>query len=443
MTAVAPDIVDRFAGHHDALNRAAPAPDWARTLRSEGLAAFRAQGLPTTRHEDWKYTNLRALHKRELVGTAERAPTGSDVRLPVVDGLDALRLVFVDGRFEAALSGLDALPDGIEVQPLAAGLAQPPAGLAEALRRAPDLDRHSFAALNTALLEDGMWLRLGRGVCVETPLHLVFVSRAGAALATHPRIVLDLAEGASLTLIEHYTGDDAAAGLTNALTQVSLGPAARLKHYALQEQGAATVHVAGIHATQARDSHYENHLINLGGSLVRNDLHVRLGDHGAGTLLNGFYLTSGRQHVDNHTRVDHLAPHTTSEETYRGVLSGRSRAVFNGKAVVHEGAEKIEALQSNRNLLLSKGAEVDTKPELEIYADDVKCSHGATVGQLDENALFYLLSRGLDPHTARSVLTFAFADEVIARLGHDALRRHVERQAAARLPDNDSIMELV
>ncbi len=438
------DIVDRFAGHHDALQRATSAPEWARGLRDRGLAAFRAQGVPTTRHEDWKYTSLRPLHKRELAGSAARRPADEPVTLPVIDGLTAHRLVFVDGRYEAGLSDIGALPAGIDVQPLAAGLALESSELADALNRAPDLDAHSFAALNTALLEDGVWLRVARGANVETPLHLVFVSRGGdTALATHPRIVLDVGDSASLTLVEHYAGDDDASGLTNALTQVKLAPAARLKHYVLQEQGTAAMHIAGTHVDQARDSHYENHLVNLGGSLVRNDLHVRLAEPGAQTLLNGFYLTSGRQHVDNHTRVDHLAPHTTSEETYRGVLSGRSRAVFNGKAVVHEGAEKIEAMQSNRNLLLSKGAEVDTKPELEIYADDVKCSHGATVGQLDENAFFYLLSRGLDPHTARSLLTFAFADEVIARLGNDPLRRHVERRAATRLPDNDSLLELV
>lgn len=445
MTTSSTAAVDRFATHFDALSKAAPAPGWAASLRDRGMAAFRAQGFPTTRHEDWKYTNLRPIQKRQFASAAgHRVEAGDSVRVPRIDGLAAHRIVFVDGCYEAPLSDDAALPEGITIQPLSEALARESDGLSQALSLTGRLDEHSFAALNTALLEDGLWIQVAAGAHIDLPLHVVFTTRTSdTALATHPRIVVTADDNSELTLIEQFTGDADAAGLTNALTQASLGQGARLEHYTLQEQATTSFHIAGIHVDQARDSRYESHLINLGGALVRNDLHVRLAEPGAETLLNGFYLVSGRQHVDNHTRVDHLAPHTTSEETYRGVLSGRSRAVFNGKAIVHPGAVKIEAAQSNRNLLLSSSAEVDTKPELEIYADDVRASHGATVGQLDENAMFYLLSRGIDRQTARSLLTFAFADEVIARLRIESLRRHVERQAASRLPDSDQIMEFV
>jgi Fe-S cluster assembly protein SufD len=274
------------------------------------------------------------------------------------------------------------------------------------------------------------------------PLYLACIAGPEGGTAVAPRIVIELGENAELDLVEHYTGGQGG-HFANAITDVRLAPGARLVHYRLEESAEDAFHIGGVHVSQARDSHYTSHVVNTGGALARLDIAVDLREPGAEAVLNGLYLAAGRQHLDSHTRVDHRAPATLSREEYRGILTGTSRAVFNGKAIVHPDAQRIEAHQANHNLLLSEGAEVDTKPELEIYADDVKCSHGATVGQLDSNALFYLLSRGLDPEAARELLTFAFADAVLADMAHPAVRRHAERRLVGRLPDSDRLREFL
>ncbi len=410
-------------------------------LRRDALERFARAGIPTRRDEEWKYTSLTALENASLTPARAddaRAFTAATVDGLAFDGLDAHRLVFVNGRYVPSLSCLGELPAGATLATLGEALADAPAVLEPFLAPAPNAT--VFADLNTAFMTDGLCLQLARGTVVERPIHLVFIA-TGAGLAIHPRNLIVAAAGARATIIEHYAGGDAGY-FTNALTQIAAADEASIEHYKLQEEGAHGLHIGGIHAAQARASRFTSHSIALGGALARTDITTSFDAEGCEATLDGLYVVAGRQHVDHHTRIDHAKPHGTSREHYRGVLDGNARGVFNGKVIVHPGAQKTDARQTNHNLLLSKAAEVDTKPQLEIYADDVKCSHGATVGQLDAAQLFYLRSRGIDAAVARSLLTHAFAREVIERIRLAPVRERLARLLFGRLPQGDLIREL-
>jgi Fe-S cluster assembly protein SufD len=412
----------------------------AAALRQAGFDAFEDSGLPTPRDEAWKYTSLRKLsrHAFRPAGPAD-APSPEQIAALSIEGLDAARMVFINGRLEPGLSDLEDL-GGIVALPMRTFLDQLGSADPDPIGTIADIGQHPFVALNQAFLGDGIVIRTVDGKAHERAIYLLFLSAPGGEpVAAHPRVFVDAAEGSQVTLIEHYTGFGGAANLTNAVTELSLAPAAQVDHYRLQEETTDTFHIGGLHARVLRDARFSTHNIHLGGALARLDIGVHLSDTGAETVMNGLYCVDGRSHVDNQTRVDHLAPHTRSDEVYRGIVSDHGRAVFNGKAIVHPDAQKIEAHQSNDNLLLSPDAEVDTKPELEIYADDVKCSHGATVGQLDADALFYLLSRGIDADVAHGLLTFAFAEIVARRMPLTAFRRRLERHLAGVLADDQLI----
>lgn len=416
---------------------------WMMAARQSALARFAAQGLPDRREEEWKYTDVSVLGRR-----ASLAPQPA----PTVPALDAAlhdsalpsagmqRMVFVDGHYCAELSRIVDLPPGVRLLSLAQMLdsgAELPRQLFE-----QEHEHTIFATLNNALASDGAVLLLAPDAVLETPLYLVFVA-SGGDVTSYPRNLVMAAAGARGTLIEHYLGTPETHSFTNALTQLSLDPGAEIAHYKLLQEGAAAVHIAGIHAQQAASSRFSSHSFALGGRLGRNDITVRLQGAGSQCTLNGLYLLDGRQHMDHHTRIDHLAPECRSREYYRGVLDGAARGVFNGKVVVHPGAVKTDAHQSNRNLLLSRQAEVDTKPQLEIFADDVVCTHGATVGQLDEEALFYLRSRGIDAETARALLIYGFAQEIIEKIEVPALRARIEQLVLERLPLTEPVKELL
>ena len=415
---------------------------WVRKAREQALERFRALGFPTLRDEDWKYTSVALIEKRHFAptaGTPEAVPEEvlAAHRFP---DLDADVLVFVGGRFAPQLSRLGRLPEGAMV-----------CSLAELLERGAEplipyfgseAPAGPFAAMNTAFASDGAFVHLRRGVKLPRPLHLLFIATGGER-AAHLRHLVLAEEGAEAVVIEHYVGVAGAVAFTNTLTQISVGPGAAVEHVKLQQEDGKTVHMAGIHAEQRRDSRFVSHSMALGAQLARNDIAVTLNAEGCEATLNGLYLVGGRQHVDHHTRIDHAKPHGTSREYYRGVLDGAARGVFNGRVVVHPGAQKTDAEQTNNNLLLSRDAEVDTKPQLEIYADDVKCAHGATVGQLDADMLFYLRSRGLGEVAARNLLTYAFANDVIKRIGLKPLRVRLEEFVVGRLPEGESIRELV
>ncbi|QJQ95285.1 MULTISPECIES: Fe-S cluster assembly protein SufD [Halomonadaceae] len=418
-------------------------PSWVAARRQAGAARFEALGFPTRRDEAWKYTDVGAIAKANfaLAQNAEFSPaTSATLVLPI----EAHRLTFVDGVFSSALSDLADLPGGVVLQPLSQAIDANHEAVGGPLGRLTGVEFSPFSALNTAFMEEGALLRLAPGTVVEKPIVLQFLSRANAEpVMSHPRILIEMGSRSQATVIEHHIGESEAANFTNLVEEIMLDRGANLTHYKLQEAPLGDLHVASIHVEQARDSHYISFNLNLGGALVRNDLVADLNGEGAQAGFNGLFYGQGRQHVDNHTLVNHNSPRTYSNENYKGVLDDRARGVFNGKVIVKRDSQKIEAYQNNANLLLSDRAEIDTKPELEIYADDVKCSHGATTGQLNEEAVYALRTRGIDEQTARGLLTLAFAGEVMEQVEVDAVAERVELAIAGKLPERFNLAGLV
>lgn len=409
---------------------------WLTRARQAGLERFAQTGFPTARDEEWKYTSVAAIEKRAFTPLPNGARTAMPLELNALafGRFPGHRAVFVDGRYSQALSSLGLLPPGIILESLAATLERAPEVLEPLF--GDDRSQTVFGALNTAFMADGLYLHLPRGAAIEEPIHVFFVATNENA-AIFPRNVIVAEEGARATVVEHYAGTHGVAYFTNAVTQIFATENAAVDHYKLQQEALQAFHVAGIHATQKRGSRLWSHSISLGAAIARNDISTALDAEGCEATLNGLYLARGRQHVDHHTRIDHAKPGGTSREDYRGLLDGASRGVFNGKVIVRPQAQGSDARQLNHNLLLSKDAEVDTKPQLEIYADDVKCSHGATVGQLDDAQLFYLRSRGIEEAVARSLLVYAFARQVIERIRVPSLRSRLEEVLLARLPHGE------
>ncbi|MFG6137721.1 Fe-S cluster assembly protein SufD [Halomonas sp. B23F22_10] len=418
-------------------------PTWIAARRQAGAARFEAMGFPHRRVEAWKYTDVRDIARTDfaLIDDAEFSPaTAAALTLP----LDAHRLTFVDGVFAPALSDLGNLPAGVQVLPLSQALEENHEAVGGPLGRLTGVDFSAFAALNTAFFEEGALVRLAPRTVVDKPIVLQFLSRAGEQpVMSHPRILVEAGGRSQATLIEHHAGEEGAANFTNLVEEIILDRGAILTHYKLQEAPLKDRHIASIQVEQGRDSRYTSFNLNLGGGLVRNDVVSDLNGEGAEAALHGLFYGQGRQHVDNHTEVNHNAPHTRSSENYKGILDDRAHGVFNGRVVVKRDSQKIESEQSNANLLLSDRAEVDTKPELEIYADDVKCAHGATTGQLDKEAVYALRARGIDEQTARGLLTLAFAGEVMELVDLDAVAERVELTVAGKLPERFNLAGLV
>lgn len=414
---------------------------WLQQLRQEALERFASLGFPTARDEDWKYTSVAAIEKRtfRLALTEAPAVEARQVESFLFPKLACRLLVFVNGRFLPGLSRLGTLPAGVTVASLAEALEQDRGRLEEWLPRQEA--RNGFEALNAAFLADGAFVHLAPGAALEEPVHLLYLSTGGERVA-HVRNLIVAEKGASATVIEHY-GGIAGSSLTNALTQIVAGTGAFLEHVKLQREDSKSFHIAGIHAHQQRGSRFVSHSIAFGAQLCRNDISTLLGAEGCECLLNGLYMVGGRQHVDHHTLIDHAQPHGTSREYYRGVLDGASRGVFNGRVIVRPNAQQTDAQQVNNNLLLSRDAEVDAKPQLEIYADDVKCTHGATVGSLDPDMLFYLRSRGVGEGEARNLLTYAFANDILNRIKLEPVRLQLEEYLAGRLPAGEAIREYI
>jgi len=427
-----PVWLDRF------VERAAVAagPDWVRALRRSALQRFDALGLPGPRDEKWRTTNVAAIGVTEF---APASPPGTRIgdRLPAAANVDlgGPRLVFVDGYLVRELSTGGEAADGVWAGSLTHALETIPERVRPLLaRRSPD-GLEAFDALNAALAEDGAVVLAEAGVEAGPPVQLVYVSTGDRGpTASHPRTIVAADRQARLQVVETHAGLDGEVYFTNAVTDVVAGDDARVDHYRIQLEGPAAYHISNLHSRQGRDSRLSLHNLNVGGRLVRHDVVSVLGGEGADCQLNGLYVTGEEQHVDNHTVLDHARPHGSSRELYKGVLGGTSRAIFNGRIIVRPDAQKTDAKQSNPNLILSRGALAHTRPQLEIYADDVKCTHGATVGRLDDEALFYLRSRGLSGTDARNLMIASFAGEVVERLELPALRDEVERLLAARLP---------
>ncbi|MCA9727219.1 MAG: Fe-S cluster assembly protein SufD [Candidatus Eisenbacteria bacterium] len=403
-------------------------PAWLAARRRDAMAAFGAQGIPTRKHEEWKYLDLSGVseipfrhlapeqHPRltaEDLDSALRSATGG-VTDSVLEQLGEMRIVFVDGRYAPGLSQVPSLPDGVVLMNLERALQEHATSVQQHLTKHATFEERPFVALNTAFLQDGIYLHLQRGARVTQPIHVVHVQTAGDVRTAHPRHLIVLEEGASASVVEDYLSNGGERTLTNPVTEIVLGPGARLAWHKLAREGARSTHLAGIVCRQERDSDLSTFSVTRGGKLVRNDLHDEQVGSGASCTLHGLTVLCGTQVADDHTTVVHRVPYGTSREYYKSILDERAEGVFNGKVFVLEGAQKTNAQQSNRNLLLSEEALMNTKPQLEIFADDVKCSHGATIGQLDPEKVFYLRSRGLDRETARTLLTQAFASDVLA-----------------------------
>jgi Fe-S cluster assembly protein SufD len=416
---------------------------WVARLRESALDRFEHLGFPTTAEEEWKYTNVSPIAKASfepiLDGNGDaRSIDAVQLKRFAYEEAEGSRLVFVNGICRHDLSSLAALPEGVVVSDLAAALvdAQHEKVLREQLARGADYNSNGFTALNTAFLESGAFVLIPQGVELTTPLHLLFLSdtRAETARATFPRVLIIGERDSSAMLIESYasTGEDSVY-LTNAIVEVVLAEGARLEHYKVQRESLKAFHIATTTAELGRSSSFNSTTITLGAQLSRHDIQIALTHEGAECTVDGLYLVGTGQHSDTHSVIDHRRPHCTSRQLYKGILDGKSRAVFNGKVFVREGAQRTDAVQTNRNLLLSNEARVDTKPQLEIFADDVKCAHGATVGQLEDEELFYLASRGLHPDIARNLLTYGFAEEVIAKIKVESIKAQLDEAVLNRL----------
>ena len=405
---------------------------WLDALRDEGRR-LSAGGLPGTRMEAWKYTNLAPLaelHFPPPALGAEALP--ADLRPGAFDGLEGPSLTFVNGRLSAERSQLDGLPDGLQVRGLAQGLADDPAGIEALIGGAESPNGDLMAAFNAAFGADGCIVDAEPGAAAEMPVLLRFVAAPGSApLAYHPRVIVRLGAGSSLTLIECHEGPAGTPTWSNPLVDIEVDEGARLSHVKLQIEGEGAYHTALTKAVLAGEARYESHLLALGARLARHEIRVRLAGEGADCHLRGGYMARGSQHIDNTTVIDHAVPRCESREVYKGVLDDTARGVFQGKIVVRQDAQKTDGHQLNRTLLLSPKAEIDTKPELEIYADDVKCSHGATAGEPEADQLFYLRSRGLDLRTARKLIVQGFLGELLEEVGHEPTRAVLADRVAA------------
>ncbi len=433
------DVRDSYQSSFAELERRSTAtPSWLRDLRQRGLESFRAVGFPTSRLEDWKYTNIAPLVKApfEPVLRYERNGLGPDRLARIGLGtFAAIRIVVVDGHFVADLSDLGPTRSGVEVGSLAAAIARGDAEVAGQLGKHAAPEHNGFVALNTAFLHDGVFVRIHRGTIVEGPIHIVFVTTAHAErTATYPRALILAAENSGATVIESHVSDGSAAYLCDAITEIVAADNASLDHTGVVWTNDSALHVGTVAVEQQRASQVTLHSFALHGGTIRNEVTVRLAGEGAECTLNGLFVGGGRSHIDSHTTIEHVKPACTSQELYKGVLAGSAMGVFNGLIRVHADAQKTVARQASKNLLLSGDAQINTKPQLEIHADDVKCNHGSTIGQLDDDAVFYLRSRGLDLAAAYNLLTNAFAGEMVGRVKCEPLRARLEEELRACMP---------
>jgi Fe-S cluster assembly protein SufD len=411
-------------------------PRWLQDLRERGAARFAALGFPTTRDEEWKFTSVAPIVSTDFTPVSGGTePAAEDVGR-FIYGDAAHRIVMVDGRFAPALSRLRDLPPGVRIGSLASAVTDHADVVARYLGQLADFGSRAFTALNTALAVDGAYVCIPDGAVVEMPLQLLFIATgadAGARAMINSRVLLVAGDRSQCRIVETYVGTAGQAYFTNAVTEVVAGESAVVDHYKIQQESLAAFHIASMHIHASRGSTVSSHSFSLGGRLVRNDVVALLDGEGAECTLNGLYLADGERLVDNHTVIDHAKPHCSSHEVYKGILGGRARAIFNGKIIVRPDAQKTDAKQTNRALLLSDDASINTKPQLEIFADDVKCTHGAAIGQLDDDAIFYLRSRGLTFFEARDLLIHAFAGEILERVRIAPLREQLEAELYAQL----------
>ncbi|MEE8061542.1 MAG: Fe-S cluster assembly protein SufD [Gemmatimonadales bacterium] len=408
---------------------------WLMPIRRNAIDRFREAGFPDRKDEDWKFTNVAKLARTVLPRLAAPAepPAVADLEDFLIGHRKWPRIVFVNGHYVEALSTLDELPSGVTVQTIAEAMADRPEFLMEHLTKAAPIDGNSFTALNTAFMADGLVVHVARETVVEHPIHVLYATDPSVGEGvSYPRTLVVLEPQARAAMVESYVGLSDGMYFTNAVSEVSLAVGARLDHYKIQRESEQAFHIGTLEARQERDSHFESLSFAFGGAVSRTNIYTVLDGEGSNATLNGLYVVHGDQHVDHQTRIEHTQPNCTSREVYKGILDDRSHGVFNGKVYVHPIAQKTDGKQTNQNLLISPTAKVDTKPQLEIFADDVRCTHGATVGQLDEQAMFYCRSRGLSPAEAKTLLTYGFAADVLEQISSREVATYLERLVMQR-----------
>jgi Fe-S cluster assembly protein SufD len=417
-----------FASAFDALTREARVPDAIQALRQAGFDRFAELGFPTTKNEDWHYTSVNEIADQEFTLLTARTDDVQEAQLAPFAFVEQHwpTVVVVNGRYAPHLSSLRDLPGGVTVETLAESWSRSKS-LSSEVGRIASIDA-AFTALNTAFLYDGVFIEIAKDAELSQPIHIMYVTDATAAKAMiHPRTVIVAGRNSKASIVESYVSLSDAMHLTNAVTEVTVTRGANLSHYKVQREGQRAFHVGTIEVKQAQDSHYQSFSFAIGAALSRTNIYTSLDGEGCGATLNGLYMIGGEQHCDHQTQIIHAQPNCFSREVYKGILDDRSHGVFNGKVYVHPIAQKTDGKQTNNTLLLSENAKVDTKPQLEIFADDVKCTHGATIGAIDRQALFYMKSRGIDAVTATQLLTYAFAADVLETIELEPLKVELER----------------
>jgi Fe-S cluster assembly protein SufD len=403
-------------------------------LRREAMEIFESGGFPTTKNEEWRFTNIAHITQTEFRLSGAHADTGN--LKSVVDQHSfntRYRLVFVNGHFAPDLSSTDAFPHGVVAGSIARSVSSNHPVVATHLAKLVDVNETPFVTLNTAFLQDGAAVIIPDNIELSDPIHLLFIASDADHALISPRNLIVVGKRSRVTIVESHVSAMELTHLTNAVTEIAVGDDSVVEHDKLQDESHLAYHVAMTKATLGVKSQFTSNTVALGGAIVRNNVSVLLGGEHSECTLNGLSLATGEQLIDNHTTIDHAKPNCESHELYKAILDGKARGVFNGKVFVRPDAQKTDAKQTNKTLLLSDEATVDTKPQLEIFADDVKCTHGATVGQLDAEQVFYLRSRGIDERAAKDILTFAFAGDVVARVHVDALRERMEALIHSRL----------
>jgi Fe-S cluster assembly protein SufD len=402
---------------------------WLDSLREEGFRRFSELGFPTPENEDWRFTNVSPIARAAYVIETNGRPSVSAGAIErfTFPKLKTLKLVFINGAYSPELSDTSDIPSGVIATSLSSALETEAELVENYLSKYAEFKDEAFTALNTAFIQDGGFIYIPRGTHLKEPVHMLYVTAGSeSATITNPRNLIVVEANCQANIVEHYVSLDDNVYFSNVVTELIVGENSKVGHYMIECESRKAFNVSTLRVQQGRNSNTHSHSVLLGGALVRNNVHPVLAGEGCDSLINGLYMSTGRQHMDNYMKVEHATPHCDSRQFYNGVLDGRSRGVFHGRIIVNKNAQKTDAKQTNRNLLLSDTAQIDTKPQLEIYADDVKCTHGATIGQMDENAIFYLRSRGIREDRAREIILSAFTSGTLESMEVDEIRNYCE-----------------
>lgn len=413
-------------------------PGWLSEIRRQAISHFEELGFPTTRHEDWRETNIKPVTETDFAVPNSIDVATADIHAAGLQGLKGSRIVFANGIFSSDHSDIQSLPEGVIVSSLAEAWTKQPDTIEPYFARMGSFENQPFAALNTSLMHDGLFIYVPQDTVVDEPINVIFASKSnGAPTVTFPRVLVVTGKNSQVKIVETYIGNEGDVYFTNAVSEFVCGENAHIEHVKFQRESEEAFHIANSKVIVESNANFKTHSLAFGGRVARCDYLTTLNGEGITCTLNGLYMPHGKQHVDHRLIVEHAKPNCNSHQLYKGILNDSSRAVFRGKFHVFEDAQKTDAYQSNNNILLSSDAEINTRPQLEIYADDVKCSHGATIGKLDQDQIFYLQSRCINSESARSLLIYAFAYEIIEQIGIEAVHEDITKLIVSRLPNKE------